>query len=108
MLMEPQDVLADTIIECLSDRVDAKVLKRAMTKPVRRELYKRLAEGMLYQLLQDGRLNLPAGFGSVLLKEIREKDKKIFNKRTGEMETRRRVKGSRVVYRTGEVVKQLL
>lgn len=105
--MEPQDILAEAIIECLSNRIDAKVLKKAMTKPVRKELYKRISEGMLYHLLKEGRLNLPAGFGSVLIRNIREKDKKIFNKRTGEMETRR-VKGSRVVYRTGEVVKQLL
>ena len=105
--MEPQDILADAIIDSLSDRIDAEVLKRALTKPVRRKMYKRLAESMLYHLLQSGRLNFPAGFGSVLLKEIREKDKKIFNKRTGEMETRH-VKGSRVIYRTGEVVKQLL
>lgn len=105
--MDPQDVVADAIIRTLSDRVDTKVLKRALTKPVRKELYKHLAEGLLYELLRDGKLPLPPGFGSVLIKKIREKDKKIFNKKTGEMQSKR-VSGSRVAYKPGELVRQLL
>lgn len=105
--MDPQDVVADTVIELLSDRIDAKLLKRALTKPVRRELYRRLAERLLYELLRDGQLQLPPGFGSVLIRKIREKDKKIFNKKAGEMQPKR-VRGSKVLYRTGELVKQLL
>jgi hypothetical protein len=105
--MDPQDVVADAIIDTLSDRFDTKVLKRALTKPVRKELYKRLAEGLLYELLRDGGLSLPPGFGSVLIKEIREKDKKIFNKKTGKMESKR-VRGSRISYRPGDLVRQLL
>lgn len=105
--MDPQDIVADTIMDLLSDRIDTKLLKRALTKPVRKELYKRLAEGLLYELLRDGKLSLPPGFGSVLMKEIREKDKKIFNKKTGEMQSKR-VHGNRIQYRPGELVKQLL
>lgn len=105
--MEPQDILANAVIETLLDRVDVNVLKKALTKPVRKELFKKLTEDMLYHLLSEGRLHLPPGFGSVSLKQIKEKDKKIFNKKTGTVETRR-VKGNRISYRAGEVVKHLL
>ena len=105
--MDPPDILAEAILESLSDRIDPSVLKRALTGPVRKELYRRLAENLLYYLLTEGKLNLPPGFGAVHLKEIREKDKKIFNKATGEMYTKR-VSGRRVAYRPGQTVKQLL
>lgn len=105
--MEPQDIVADAVIDTLKDRINAAVLKKALTKPVRKELYKKLAEDVVYHLLSEGKLHLPPGFGSVTLKQIKEKDKKIFNKKTGTLETRR-VKGNRITYRAGEVVKHLL
>lgn len=105
--MDPQDIVADAVIEALSDRIDAGVLKKALTKPVRKELYKRLAENLLYELLQGKKVALPPGFGSVLIREIREKNKKIFNKKTGRMQNCH-IKGNRIVYNTGEIVKQLL
>lgn len=106
--MLPYDVLAEVLEKELSDHIDKEVLKRVLSKTkVRKKLYKKLAEGMLYVVLREGKLNLPPGFGSIIKREIREKEKKIFNKKSNTMETRI-VKGSKLVLRPGETIKQLL
>lgn len=105
--MDPLDAVANAIIEALSGKVDEKVLRRALTFSTKKDLYRRLAENLLYCLIQDGKVPLPPGYGTILLKRIQEKDKKIFNRKTGEM-TVRHIKGNTVKYRLGELVKQLV
>jgi hypothetical protein len=105
--MDMEDIIADALIAALSERIDAEVLKKAFTKPVKKVIYRKLTEGLFYNLLKEKKLNLISGFGTVLIKDIKEKEKKVFDKKTGSMVTKK-VKGSKVVYRPGDFMKQFL
>jgi hypothetical protein len=105
--MPMEDIISNTIIDALSSRVSAKILKNIFSKPVRKEIYKKLTEEIFYNLLKEKKLNLMSGFGTVLIKNIGEKDKKVFDKKAGCMVTKK-VKGNRVIYKPGEFVKQFL
>jgi len=104
---EIEDILMDTILSTLSEKVDPKLLRKANTKAVRNKLLKRLTKEFFYKLLKEKKLPLSPGFGSVVLKEIREKDKKIYNKKTGTMDIKR-VGGHKVVYKPGDTVREFL
>ena len=104
---ELQNIVMETILSTLSEKIDPKILRRANTRELRKKLAKNLTNELFYKLLKEGRLNLCPGFGSVLLKDIKEKDKKIFDRKSGTMVTKR-VKGRKVVYKPGDSVREFL
>ncbi len=105
--MTMEDIISDALISALSEKIDAEVLKKALSKPVKKRIYKKLTEELFYYLLKDKKLNLVSGFGTVLVKDIGGKDKKVFDKKAGCMVIKK-IKGSRVVYKPGDFVKQFL
>jgi hypothetical protein len=105
--MEMEDIIADALVAALSKRINVDVLKKAFTKPVKKVIYRKLTEELFYNLFKEKKLNLVSGFGTVLIKNIKEKEKKVFDKKTGSMITKQ-IKGARVVYKPGDFVKQFL
>ena len=104
--MEIEDIISDALIVVLSEKIDAEILKKAFTKPVRKVIYRKLTEEVFYNLLKEKKLNLISGFGTVLIRSF-EKDKKVFDKKTGDMLTKH-IKGAKVIYKPGDLVKQFL
>jgi len=103
-----EDIISDTLITALSERgIDAELLKKALSKPVKKAIYKKLTEEVFYNLLKEKKLNLVSGFGTVLIKDIGEREKKVFDKKAGCMVIKK-IKGNRVVYKPGDFVKQFL
>ena len=111
--MENQDIIVDSIIGILSEEIeDPKVLKKISrklrTKKVKKELYYKITKEIFYKLLIDKKLRLIPGFGTVSLKKIISKQKKIFNRKTEKMETKE-VKGQhKVVYAPGDFIQEFL
>jgi hypothetical protein len=104
---ELQQIVMDTVLSTIAEKVDPKLLRRANTRELRKKLAKNLTMELFYKLLKDGKLNLVPGFGSVLLKDIKEKNKKIYDRKTGQMVSKR-VKGRKVVYKPGDTLRELL
>jgi nucleoid DNA-binding protein len=105
--MDMEDLVVDSLVQVLSETISPDLLKEALTKPVKKALYKRLTEELFYALLKTKKINLSSGFGTVLIKDIGEKSKKVFDKKTGNMVTKK-IKGSRIVYKPGDIVKPFL
>lgn len=106
-MAELQDILMESVIKVLSDRIDNKVLKKADSRHLRKKLFKQFTYEMFYQLLKNGEVSFAPGFGSMSLKEIREKDKKIWNKKLQKVLIKH-VKGRKVQYKAGDVVREFL
>jgi hypothetical protein len=66
-----------------------------------------VTDELMYKLLREKRVDLAPGFGSLVLKEIKEKDKKIFDRKTGTMVSKH-IRGHKVVYKPGDVIKEFL
>jgi len=105
--MEPQDIVMETVLAILGEKIDPEILKAANTKELRKKLWQSLNKEMFYLLLKDKKLGLSPGFGTLLVKNIKEKDKKVFDKKSLEMVTKK-VKGSKIVYRPGDSIRSLL
>ena len=111
--MENQDIIVDSIIGILSEEIeDPKVLKKISrklrTKKVKKELYYKITKEIFYKLLTEKKLRLIPGFGTVSLKKIISTQKKIFNRKTEQMEIKE-VKGQeKVVYSPGDFVQEFL
>jgi len=105
--MDLQDVITEALLEVLSEKIETEELRSVFTKELRKKLCKKLTEEVFYKLLKEEKLNLYSGFGTVVLKAIREKEKKVFDKKTGAMVTKT-IKGRKVAYRPGDLIKQLL
>lgn len=91
----------------LSEKVSAKALRQANTHKIRRELLRKVSNEMFYTLLSEGQIELGPGFGSLVLKSVKGKKKKVFNRKTGKMDIRR-VGGSKVVYKPGTALEEFL
>ena len=102
-----QGVLMDAIFEILSEKIDPALLKKAYTKEMKKKLVRRLTDEFFYKLFKEGKLTLCPGFGSIFLKNIREKDKKVFDKKTGTM-VFKKIKGRKIVYKPGDVIREFL
>jgi hypothetical protein len=105
--MNPQDIVMETVLSILGEKIDPEILKAADTKELRKSLWQSLTKEMFYILLKEKKLCLSPGFGTLLIKSIKEKDKKVFDKKSNEMVTKK-VKGSKVVYRPGDSIRSLL
>lgn len=97
----------EAVLSALSEKVEESTLNKADTKQMRKKLLRKITNEMFYTLLSEKRLELAPGFGSFVVKDIKEKEKKIYNRRTGEMELRH-VSGSKIVYKPGEIPKEFL
>jgi hypothetical protein len=97
----------ETVLAVLGEKIDPEILKKANTKELRKKLWQSLNNELFYVLLKDKKLGLSPGFGTVFVKEIREKDKKVYDKKSQEMVTKK-VKGSKIVYRPGDSIKSLI
>lgn len=110
---EIQDILANVISEVLAKEIDDPKLlsivnRKLHTKKVKKELYYKVTKEIFYKLLTEGKLRLMPGFGTISLKEISSKDKKIYCRKTGEMEIIK-VKGQqKVVYAAGDFINEFL
>lgn len=105
--MELHDAIMESVLSVLSEKIDPKILKKADRKSVRKKLYQKLTNEVFYILLKEGKVNLPSGFGTVMLKGVREKEKKIYDQKEKIMITRK-IGGHKVIYRPGLIVKQFL
>jgi hypothetical protein len=102
-----EDDLMNAILEALSEKVDIELLKKANTKALKKKLLKCFTNELFYKLLSEQRVDLAPGFGSLVLKDIREKDKKVFDKKTQTMVVKH-VRGKKVVYKPGDIVREFL
>ena len=102
-----EQTIMDAILKVLSERIDPKILKKADIAPIRKRLWETINQEIFYSLLKDKKLNLQAGYGTFLIKDIKEKEKKIFNRKKNEM-VLKMVKGSKVVFRPGDMLKEFL
>jgi len=102
-----EDALMDSILSALSDKIDIKLLQKANTRDIRKRLLKCFTNELFYKLLKEKRVDLAPGFGSLVLKEIREKDKKVYDRKSQTMVIKH-VRGSKIVYKPGDVVKEFL
>jgi hypothetical protein len=108
-----QDILVESVIDSIAQDIDDpkllnRISRKLRTKKVKKELYYKLTKEIFYKLLTEEKLRLAPGFGTVSLKEISSKEKKIFNRKTGEMEVKK-VKGQqKVVYAAGDFINEFL
>jgi nucleoid DNA-binding protein len=111
--MENQDILVETIIEALEGEIDdpkllKKVCRKLRTKKVKKRLLTKVTKEIFYKLLTKKKLRLIPGFGTVSLKQIKSKQKKIYNRKTEQMEITK-VKGQqKVVYAPGDIIQEFL
>jgi hypothetical protein len=106
-MAELQDILMESVIKVLADRIDSKVLHKADSRHLRKKLFKHFTYEMFYQLLKEGEVAFAPGFGSMSLKEIKEKDKKIWNKKLQTIMIKH-VKGRKIQYKAGDIVREFL
>lgn len=101
------DTMVDSIFLTLSEKIDPSILKKVDSKKLRHKLIKNLMNEAFYYLIKNKKITLAPGFGSVVLRPIKEKNKKIFDRASKTMVVRR-VKGSKVVYIPGDTLKEFL
>lgn len=105
--MDVEQTMMDAILKVLSEKIDPKVLKKVNIISLRKKLWEAINAELFYKLLKEKKLNLHAGFGTFLVKEIKQKEKKVFDKKKNEMVTKN-VKGSKIVFRPGDALKEFL
>ena len=105
--MDVENSMMEAILALLSEKIDPKILKRANTSYLRKKLWEAINQELFYTLLKEKKLNLHAGFGTLFVKDVKEKEKKIFNKKKNEMVVKK-VKGSKIVFRPGDMLKEFL
>lgn len=106
-MAELEDALLDSVLSVISEKIDAELLQKANTRDIRKRVLKAVTNELVYKLLVDKRVDLAPGFGSLVLKKIKEKDKKVFDRASKAMVTKH-VRGSKVVYKPGDIVKEFL
>lgn len=97
----------DNVLAALSNKVDDHTLQKINTKKVRASLFRGFTNELFYQLLKEKRVDLAPGFGSLILRKRKEKDKKVFDKTTKTM-VLKHIRGHKIVYIPGDVVKEFL
>lgn len=100
-------MLMNVILSALSEKIDPELLEKANTQGMRKKIFKSVTKELFYELLKNKKLNLSPGFGSVHVKDIRAKVKKIFDKKSKTM-IERHVSGSKIVYKPGDFVREFL
>lgn len=85
--MKVEDVLIDSIIQELEITLEDKELvglisKKLRVSKVKKRLFYRVTKEIFYMLLTKGKIVLPPGYGSVNLKDVVPKEKKVFDKKT--------------------------
>ena len=112
-MAELEDALLKSVLSVLSDKIGEKALRKVGTllkkdtRDLRKQLLRAVTNELVYKLLVDKRVDLAPGFGGLVLKKIKEKDKKVFDRVSKTMVTKH-VRGSKVVYTPGDIVKEFL
>lgn len=101
------DMLMDSVLATLSDKVDDQTLQKINTKQTRASLFRGFTNELFYLLLKEKKVDLAPGFGSLILKKRKEKDKKVYDKAAKAMVSKR-ISGYKVVYIPGKVLKEFL
>lgn len=102
-----EDALLDAVLELLSEKVDKKYLEGLNNEIFKKRLYKIFSNEIFYKLLTEKKIDLAPGFGSLILKQIKEKDKRVYDRTTGSMRLIH-VKGNKIVYKPGDTVREFL
>lgn len=102
-----ESTIMDAVLKVLSEKISPKVLKSASTKVMRQKVYKAVAAELFYELLKTGRVDFPAGFGSMTAPKNEGRTVKVFNKKTGEM-VEKVTTTRRITYKPGDLVKEFL
>lgn len=106
-MADTQDIVMESVLFVLSEKIEEDVLKKANTKAIRKKLLRTITESLVFELFREGRVNMAPGFGNVTLKEIKEKDKKIFDRVTKTMVIKH-ISGKKIVYVPGDTVREFL
>lgn len=106
------EILIESIINSLDGSISAssfkEVSKKLRTKKMKKKLFYSIVKDTFYKLLKDDKIQLPPGYGSVILKDVTCRKKKIYNKKTKTMETVD-VKGDKKIsYIPGDFIKEFL
>jgi len=111
--IEVQDIIVESILDLLQEDIEDTVLlkkisRKLSTKKFKKKLYYKITKEFFYKLLTEKKLRLVPGFGTVSLKGINSKLKKIYNKKTEQMEIKQ-VKGQqKIVYVPGDFINEFL
>ena len=73
----------------------------------RKKLWEAINRELFYKLLKEKKLNLSSGFGTIFVREIKTKEKKVFDRKKNEMVSKM-IKGSKIVFRPGDTLKEFL
>lgn len=102
-----EDALMDALLDLLSEKVDRKHLEGLNDVKIKKRLFKIFANEIFYELLKEKKIDLAPGFGSLVIKQIKEKDKRVYDRTTGGMRIIH-VKGSKIIYKPGDTVREFL
>ncbi len=107
MSEEIEDIIFNTIVDVIGDKIDASTIKNINTKKVKRQLYEKITAQIFYTLLKEQRIQLLPGFGSIAIHVRKEKDKKIYDRKLKHVVVKH-VKGKKIVYVPGDLIKEFL
>lgn len=102
-----EDALMEAVLELLSEKIDKKHFVGLKNAKFKKKLYKVFANEVFYELLKEKKIDLAPGFGSLIIKQIKEKNKRVYDRTTGGMHIVR-IKGSKIIYKPGDTVREFL
>ena len=95
------------VMDTLSEKLDESSLKAIDNREMKRKLLDNLTNEVFYHLFVNKKVILGPGFGSIILKDIKEHTKKVFSKKSNVMVSKT-IRGKKVVYVPGSSVNELL
>ena len=107
MAQDIERIIMSAVLDALAEKIATSVLKRADTKKIRHRLCHKLTNEMFYALLKNQKIGLYPGFGTVFIKEIKPKKKKVYDRKRGEM-VEKMIRGKKVVFRPGDFIREFL
>ena len=102
-----EKVIMEAVIKALEEKVDLSLLKKADTQKIRHKLFRDLTYEVFYELLKNNKIGLYPGFGTLFVKEIKPKNKKVYDRKRGLM-VEKAIRGKKVVFRPGDLIKEFL
>lgn len=106
-MVDIEDILFDAFVNAFKGQIDENVLKRICTKKILKALYEKITAEIFYKLLKDQKLQLLPGFGSIVVKVRKEKDKKIYDRKSKQVVVKH-VRGKKIVYIPGNLIKEFM
>jgi len=106
--MNEQNILKEAIENVLSQKLSRGLLKRVLTNKIKKELYEKLAKEFFYLLLKEKKICLPPGFGSIVVKDLGEKKRKVYSKKEHKMVEVVTKNKYHLIFKPGTFIKQFL